>query len=234
MIRMMINRYIIRKFAAILALTVSAAFMLVACAKEPKEPAVVTMTTKASEVAFYVSGTGDISIDWGDGKVSNMKDGIFYAEMDWFLFNHDYSGETAHNIVITGNVTLLYCQDNGLTALDMSLNTTLKYLKCNRNQLTALDVSKNIALISLECNYNQITKLDVSKNRVLNILSIVGNQFTAAALNDLFGTLPDYSKTDISGSAIFISNRSGSGNPGNLDCDRSIAEKRGWHFRSIK
>jgi Leucine-rich repeat (LRR) protein len=232
----MINRYIIRKYAVILAL---AAFMLGACAQKPtvEEPTIITMTTKASELRFSVAGgTKDIDIDWGDGKVSNLKDAIGESEMipGLFVFAHEYSGATAHHIVITGNVTDLYCAGNGLTALDVSRNTALTYLLCSNNQLTGLDVSKNIALNDLECNHNQITKLDVSKNKTLNILSIVGNQLTAAALNDLFGTLPDYSKTDIGGSAIFISNRSGSGNPGNLDCDRSIAEKRGWHFRSIK
>jgi hypothetical protein len=234
------NKCILKKFAAILALTVTTAFMLVACAKEPKEPAVITMTTKASELRFSVAGgTKDIAIDWGDGKVSNLKDAIGESEMipGLFVFAHEYSGATAHHIVITGNVTDLYCAGNGLTALDVSRNTALTYLLCSNNQLTGLDVSKNIALNDLECNHNQIAKLDVSKNTVLWTLSIVGNQFTAAALNDLFGTLPDKkTETEKYGGVIFISysGKPEAGNPGNRDCDRSIAEKRGWVFMTIK
>jgi hypothetical protein len=229
------RKSILRKCAIMLAVIVSGAFLLEACAKEPMEgTGIITMTTKVSKVAFFVSGTGDISVDWGDGKISNMKDGIFYAEMDWFLFNHDYSGEIAHNIVITGNVTLLYCQDIELTALDVSRNSSLKNLRCTNNHLTVLDVSKNTALTTLECDFNQITSLDVSKNMALTTLYIVGNQFTASALNDLFRTLPDYSGKESVGAAIYISTYRDSGNPGNLDCDRSIAEKRGWSFMSIK
>jgi hypothetical protein len=223
----------------ILALTVTTAFMLVACAKEPKEPTVITMTTKASELRFSVAGgTTDFAIDWGDGKKSNVNDAIFENLPGSFVFAHEYSDATAHHIVITGNVTGLSCAaGNRLTALDVSRNTVLTDLNCSNNQLTALDVSKNIALNDLECNHNQITKLDVSKNTVLWALSCVGNQFTAAALNDLFGTLPDKkTETEKYGGVIFISysGKPEAGNPGNRDCDRSIAEKRGWVFMTIK
>ena len=235
----MIKNSIIRKSFAILALSVAVALPLVACTKEEPEPTgIIIMTTKAVKAAFYVVVTGDITINWGDGKVSNLNDGIFHDLSNWFWFGHEYSGTTAHNIVITGYVSLLYCQNNELTALDVTKNTVLTELNCSNNQLTSLDVSKNIALTDLVCNYNQLTILDVSKNSKLNILSCVRNKLTAAALDDLFGTLPylrGYDYGEVGG--IYISTRNDNpefGNPGIFDCDRSIAQKRGWSFFSIR
>ena len=66
-----------RKYAAIAAVyTVSAALLLIACAKEPshEEAPSITMTTKASEVSVVVTGARDIAIDWGDGRRSNVSD----------------------------------------------------------------------------------------------------------------------------------------------------------------
>jgi Leucine-rich repeat (LRR) protein len=233
------DRNILRKSATMLALIVSGALMLEACAKEPVDELTgrITMTTKAAKVLFSLKGAEDITIDWGDGKKSSTKDAI--NELDkTFLFTHDYSGADAHNIVITGsNITKLYCRNIGLTALDVSRCTALDNLMCNNNQLTALDVSKNTALHNLECNYNQITSLDVSRNTALWALYCVGNQLTASALNDLFRSLPvKKTETEKYGGAIFISytGRPETGNPGNRDCDRSIAEKRGWIFMTIK
>lgn len=51
---------------------------------------------------------------------------------------------------------------------------------------------------------------------------------TAAALNDLFRSLPDNTKTN--DARIILIAGSSSGNPGNLECDQSIAEKKGWGF----
>ena len=252
----------VRKCTAILAMTVvtTVLFPLKACAKEVlDEPTtgVITMTTMVSEVTFSVVGDKDITVDWGDGKKSNVNDAFVNPDFGWFVFTHEYSETTAHQIVVTGNVTELFCTGIGLTALDVSRNTMLTRLHCSvnqlttldvskntaltdlnfsRNQLTALDVSKNIALERLEHNYNQITRLDLSHNTTLKILSIVGNKFTASALNDLFRTLPDYSKTENMSGVIYLreQNLFAEGNPGNLDCDRNIAMERGWEFMSSR
>ena len=73
----------------------------------------------------------------------------------------------------------LYCQDNQLTALDVSKNTALKTLNCSYNQLTSLDLSKNTALKTLNCSYNQLTSLDLSKNTALVLLWCFDNQLTS-------------------------------------------------------
>ena len=76
-------------------------------------------------------------------------------------------------------LTLLKCNDNQLTSLDVSQNISLTSLNCNVNQLTSLNLNQNIALISLNCNENQITSLDLSQNMALEDLSCGSNQLTS-------------------------------------------------------
>ena len=95
-------------------------------------------------------------------------------------------------------------------------------------------MSKNTALKKLWCHDNQLTALNVS-NTELFILSCGGNQLTEAALFDLFETLPyvpeEILSTDIYGNPLWVSCIGWldlSGNPGESDCDRSIAEEKRW------
>ena len=76
-------------------------------------------------------------------------------------------------------LTLLKCNDNQLTSLDVSQNISLTSLNCNVNQLTSLNLNQNIALISLNCNENQITSLDLSQNMALEDLSCGSNQLAS-------------------------------------------------------
>ena len=102
---------------------------------------------------------------------------------------------------------------------------------CYQTQLTSLDISKNTALTDLSCTRNQLTSLDVSKNVVLKLLECPNNQLTNTALNNLFGTLHSndniYTYWDyIPGKYIVIRD-----NPGINDCNRGIAESKGWTIK---
>ena len=85
----------------------------------------------------------------------------------------------------------LWCTDNQLTTLDVSKNTALTGLYCYNNPLTALDVSKNTALTVLDCYNNQLTALDVSQNTALTWLSCTGNQIKGEEMTRLVNGLPD-------------------------------------------
>jgi uncharacterized protein len=76
-------------------------------------------------------------------------------------------------------LTMLVCNDNNLTSLDLSANTALDSLFCSGNQLTSLDVSANTLLKYLYCCNNQLTSLDVTANTALTTLSIYNNQLTS-------------------------------------------------------
>lgn len=97
-------------------------------------------------------------------------------------------------------LTVLHCENNSLTALDVSSNSKLselscqenqlatlnvtgcsplKSLRCEENNLTALDVTKNTLLSKLYCSTNKLLELDVTKNTALTYFNCGFNQLTA-------------------------------------------------------
>ena len=248
----------IRKYSAILAMSVAlaAALPLVECAKEPQELTGITMTTKASQVSFLIGIAGadnfrNLTIAWGDGKESKFTDAASSdIESGAFFFSHSYSGTSEYRITVIGDnivrldcrgseltaldvsrnraLTVLWCQHNPLAGLDVSKNTALEELEVSGGQLTSLDVSKNIALRRLHIAFTQIKNLDVSKNHALTYVICRYNQLSASALNDLFRSLTDKS-VPVGPDPIKVIHILG--NPGTDDCDRNIAEEKGWYFR---
>lgn len=102
-------------------------------------------------------------------------------------------------------LTVLYCNVNSLTSLDISANTSLVDLYANNNQLSSLDVSQNTlleklytsvnpigmlnvtnntALKHLFCQQNQLTSLDISQNVLLEQFVPAENQLTTLDLSD--------------------------------------------------
>ncbi|MCR4032589.1 leucine-rich repeat domain-containing protein [Flavobacterium panacis] len=72
----------------------------------------------------------------------------------------------------------LDCDNNQLTNINVSKNTSLNFLSVGNNQIKSLDVSKNIALVDLYFHENQITSIDVSKNTNLRMLYFTKNAIT--------------------------------------------------------
>ena len=141
----------------------------------------MTMTTLAGEVEIYLAGTGTAIINWGDGSKSQKRK---LNPFDWReklgKYKKRYSDNSAHTITITGgNITVVNCGRNQLTALDVSQITALEDLDCRVNQLTTLDLSRNTALKYLGCVSNKLTSLDVSKNTALEVLVCIQNHITA-------------------------------------------------------
>lgn len=118
-------------------------------------------------------------------------------------------------------LTELYCYNNQLRTLDIGKNKALVRLNCARNLLTDLDLSMNTVLRRMDCYENRLTSLDFSKNTALVYAVCADNLLTAKALNTLFATFNNGDRNN-----IFIG-----GNPGENDCDRSIAEQKGWRAR---
>lgn len=73
------------------------------------------------------------------------------------------------------NLKTLYCYDNKLDALDVSMNTHLSLLSCGYNQLDVLDVKNNTELTGLFCGNNSLTELDVRSNTALTNLDCENN-----------------------------------------------------------
>lgn len=224
--------------------------MIKACGKDKVEfpSGTITLTTAKSEVGFTIripKDSRNLTIDWGDGKKSNVNDAswdlvasdMYGNDFHHFSFVNDYSNTTKRTIVISGSITGLNCRNMEISHLDLSGVKTLVSLDCSENKLTALDVSTNTALNRLECDFNELKSLDVSNNKTLKLLSCVGNQLSANALNDIFRSLPHYRGLEYKEiGVIYISHRHPGprDNPGVWDCDRSIAEERGWIFMTLR
>jgi len=136
------------------------------------------------------------------------------------------------NLDVSQNKELetLYCGTNQLTCLDVSNNSKLKTLICDDNQLTALNVKGLASLAHLNCGKytytpeglgNHLTRLDVSGCTSLSIFNCENNLLSGKALNDLFETL--HTNGISATKEILISH-----NPGATECNKSIAESRGW------
>lgn len=76
------------------------------------------------------------------------------------------------------NCTVLYCNDNALTSLDLSNNLSLVQIVCSTNQLTSLNLGLNSVCTYLVCSYNDITSLDISNCDGLTTFSCEDNQIT--------------------------------------------------------
>ena len=213
--------------------------------KEPEiGPDKITMTTQLSNVSIYIEVVGTVTIDWGDKTEIES-----YTFPSALTFTHDYSDFNSHTITISGdNITYFMCHNQGLLQLDVSKNPNLTVLRCGMNQLSSLDVSNNTALKELECYMNELKELDISKNTKLEYLHcqtnqitnldlrnnialrhlrFPRNQLTSSAINATFRTLND---TIIEGSTKILYC---SGNPGTYNCDRSIAENKGWSIMDV-
>ena len=75
-------------------------------------------------------------------------------------------------------LTSLFCRDNELVTLNVTMNTALECLDCSYNMLTSLNVSNNIRLNTLSCSSNLLSTLDVSKNSFLAYMYCNDNQLT--------------------------------------------------------
>lgn len=151
-----------------------AAMVFASCSKDDdddpsNEVGSITMTLNKVDIDFEI-GTAKadeiITIDWGDGQIQEYKS-VLVEKDEKIQYNiiakHTYAQSGTHPIKISGVVTGLWCEGDGLTTLDVSRCRALKELDCYVNKLTALDVSKNKALTYLDCGRNELTSLDVSK-----------------------------------------------------------------------
>ncbi len=142
---------------------------------KPSNPRITLTTAKnvGEKITLRINAAdADQNDVWIDLNNNNKKD---HGEVVTSFGSQEEYTLRAKSVTIYGKVTELYCNNNRLTALNVSKNTLLKSLYCSDNQLKAFDVSKNTALEEMECNGNQITGLNVSKNTALWLLGCGGN-----------------------------------------------------------
>lgn len=112
--------------------------------------------------------------DSKDGKLSAQEiSAVVHIYVD------DMGINSLEGIKVFTELQELYCNDNELTALDVSGLDKLVYLECYRNQLTSLDVSGLSALETLRCSSNQLTNLNVGGLTALTFLNCSKNNLTS-------------------------------------------------------
>ena len=131
--------------------------------------------------------------------------------------------DPSHNTQLTE----LWCGSNQLTTLDVSKNTQLTKLICSNNRLTSLDVSHNTQLTYLDCSSNLLSSLDVSQNTQLTDLYCYDNNFTTAALDNIYCTLPNRTGKEYGG--IYpVYNSSSSNHATVLATNKANATAKNW------
>lgn len=177
--------------------------------EEPYFQNKITMKTSKNTLDFFLSGEGEIEINWGDGNTEiTYLEWYGNVENSFIHFWHEYSSETEHSVTIRGifeglrglicngqeltdlnvtktNMMIMQCVGNKLTKLDVSGLTELDYLYCNNNQLTGLMLNNNAKLRILQCSGNQISTLNLSGLSLLYEFSCGSNRLTALNLTGL-------------------------------------------------
>jgi len=125
-------------------------------------------------------------------------------------------------------LTYLNCSNNGLKNLPLGIYENLTYLDCSNNELGQYwwgidnELQQMSKLETLNCSNNELTDLVFYNNPSLVNLQCQLNKIGRFALNNLFKSLHNNEIADVS-KTIYIA-----GNPENWDCDKSIAENKGW------
>ena len=112
-------------------------------------------------------------------------------------------------------LTMLQCEYNQLTSLDVSHNTALQGLGCDNNQLTSLDVSQNTALTKLWCYMNQLTCLNVANGNNTNMALYAQNNPDLTCIEVDNAASTEWSEID---SQMYFSEDC------NSDCTSSVTE----------
>ncbi|MCL2488116.1 MAG: protein kinase, partial [Oscillospiraceae bacterium] len=150
--------------------------------EEMTTPAATAATTAPPVTPLY--SPGDIA------AINRMIDnnGLDWpkAPSDGSSVPPDWGGVAWHDGSANKRIRELSLWGESLTgSLDLSGLDKLDGLYCNNNDLTALDVSKNTALIILACSDNHLTALDLSKNTSLAWLFCDNNHFKSR--DDIIG-----------------------------------------------
>ncbi len=124
---------------------------------------------------------------------------------------------TGKRVVLKGKITMLFCHNNQLTALNVQGLTSLQVLWCEYNKLTELNVQGLTELQELDCGWNKLSSLNVQgctelrwfscSNNQLTALNVQGrtalkylwcysNQLNAQAMTELLNALPTRNASD--------------------------------------
>ncbi len=152
------------------------------------------------ELAIKLSGTGTVTIDWGDGTVLEtfqMRElKTKYSNRKWCgtKYEHLYplDTEVTYSVKISGQggyLTLFNIEKGFLPNYDvfsvvLKHCDRLQYLYCGNNRLASLDVSQCTLLEELYCFENQLKSLNISGCTQLKELDCHENQLRSFNISE--------------------------------------------------
>jgi Leucine-rich repeat (LRR) protein len=175
-----------------------------------------------------------ITVDWGDGTVEEFAPQTVEVVIKLF---HKYLTQNLQTVKVnTEEMTYIGIGNVLLYELRFGNCPDLKDINCYRMPMYVLEIKKAESLTNLVCCDCELASLDLSKCPTLKNLDCSNNNLDALALNALFNSLPTLPtiNTDNDWIMITIHDSHGSidisGNPGGRDCDKTIAQKKGWNI----
>lgn len=144
------------------------------------ETTVTILNTELSTALQTVLGAENVKLE--NGYAVMIKE---FAESIVELNLNNNSLTSLAGIDAFKNLTVLECEGNKLTTLDLSEFSNLQQLNCVDNQLTSLDLSYCPKLTNLRCSKNQLTGISVNHLKNLVELDIIDNQLTSLDVSSL-------------------------------------------------
>ncbi len=187
----------------------------------------VKIVSGTQEYNLTVVGPDDM--DWGSYIAGASTMTIYGDILD---FRCEYNEDKISGLDVSNNTTLtsIICGNNTLSNLDVSGCSILKELHCYNNQLNSLDVSGCSALTRLFCSNNALNSLDVGECSALTLLECHGNAFTTQAIDDIYCTLVD--RTTLTEGEIYPAYTTFDPNHANiLASNATNARNKNWKVR---
>ena len=110
---------------------------------------------------------------------------ILFCGSNFLLTNNPANVTGVLNTTGTISLIELFCANNNLADLDVSININLEKLDCSNNNLSVLDISNNNSLIELNCDNNQISNFIsyAVDNLTLTNISCNNNELSTLLVN---------------------------------------------------
>lgn len=129
-----------------------------------------------TDYELLIMGTeeGEYSLDWGEGTVTSGQLHVSATRVSGKLVSQD--------LTIYGNLTVLECSGNQLTALDVTQMPSLVYLISRKNYVTQIDLSHNPKLQMVYIQDTPLEALDLSANHQINTVIATNNHLSSLKL----------------------------------------------------
>ncbi|WP_291286471.1 T9SS type A sorting domain-containing protein [Flavobacterium sp.] len=141
------------------------------------------------------------TLDLSSSNISDLSGIEDFTELT--LLNCNYNSLSRINVQNNKALSRLDLRENKLTSLDVTQNKKLVTLIFSKNQISSIDLSQNKELQILSCDENLLTQLDLSSNTLLGYLDCGSNNLTALDvskhpnLRGLYCTYTTISKLDV-------------------------------------